>query len=125
MARTLPLAAPRWLMRELESSLQEFGEFLLKAQLARPPAAPYFLRWVRRFLMRPASVEPLTCQVRAFCAGNRARSLGCFAGSMRTGSSPKSRHSDRWRFSLAGRRTMSTAIKLREVAYPALFAVAA
>ena len=29
------------------------------------------------------------------------------------------------RVSLAGRRTMSTAIKLREVAYPALFAAAA
>ena len=29
-------------MRELESSLQEFGEFLLKAQLVRPAAAPYF-----------------------------------------------------------------------------------
>ncbi len=37
-------------MRELESSLQEFGELLLKAQLVRPAAAPYFVRWVRRFL---------------------------------------------------------------------------
>jgi len=37
-------------MRELESSLQEFGEFLLRGQLARPAAAPYFVRWVRRFL---------------------------------------------------------------------------
>jgi len=46
-------------MRELESSLQEFGEFLLKAQLARPAAAPYFVRWVRRFLSRPASDQPL------------------------------------------------------------------
>ena len=54
-------------MRELESSLQEFGEFLLKAQLARPAAAPYFVRWVRRFLARPASDEPLTDQVRGFC----------------------------------------------------------
>jgi hypothetical protein len=35
---------------------------------------------------------------------------------------PRSR---RWRVSVAGRRTMSTAIKLREVAYPALFAAAA
>jgi hypothetical protein len=35
---------------------------------------------------------------------------------------PRSR---RWRVSLAGRRTMSTAIKLREVAYPSLFATAA
>lgn len=35
---------------------------------------------------------------------------------------PRSR---RWRISLAGRRTISTAIKLREVAYPNLFAAAA
>ena len=54
-------------MRELESSLQEFGEFLLKAQLVRPAAAPYFVRWVRRFLSRPASDEPLADQVRGFC----------------------------------------------------------
>ena len=53
-------------MRELESSLQEFGESLLKAQLARP-AAPYFVRWVRRFLSRPASDETLADQVRGFC----------------------------------------------------------
>ena len=53
-------------MRELESSLQEFGEFLLKAQLARPAAAPYFVPWVRRFLSRPASDEPLIDQVRGF-----------------------------------------------------------
>ena len=54
-------------MRELESSLQQFGEFLLKAQLVRPAAAPYFVRWVRRFLARPASDEPLADQVRGFC----------------------------------------------------------
>jgi hypothetical protein len=34
-------------------------------------------------------------------------------------------HSRRWRVSLAGRWTMTTAIKLREVAYPGLFATAA
>jgi hypothetical protein len=34
-------------------------------------------------------------------------------------------HSRRWRVSLAGRRTMAAAIKLREVAYPSLFAAAA
>jgi DNA-binding IclR family transcriptional regulator len=34
-------------------------------------------------------------------------------------------HSRRWRVSLAGRHTMTTAIKLREVAYPSLFAAAA
>jgi hypothetical protein len=33
--------------------------------------------------------------------------------------------SHRWRVPLAGRRTMTTAIKLREVAYPSLFAAAA
>ena len=35
---------------------------------------------------------------------------------------PRSR---RWRVSLSGRRTMTSAIKLREVAYPSLFAIAA
>jgi hypothetical protein len=35
---------------------------------------------------------------------------------------PRSR---RWRVSLAGRRTLSTAIKLRAIAYPALFAATA
>ncbi len=54
-------------MRDLDSSLQEFGEFLLKSQLVRPPAAPCFVRWVRRFLSRPASDEPLADQVRGFC----------------------------------------------------------
>ncbi len=54
-------------MRELESSLQQFGEFLLKAQLARPSAAPYFVRWVRRFLSAPASDKPLEDQVRGYC----------------------------------------------------------
>ena len=54
-------------MRELEASLQEFGEFVLKAQLAPSAAAPYFVRWVRRFLSRPASDEPLLDQVRGFC----------------------------------------------------------
>jgi hypothetical protein len=36
-------------MRDVESSLQAFGEFLLKGQLVRQNAAPYFVRWVRRF----------------------------------------------------------------------------
>jgi len=63
----LAIQGPRGNMRELESPLQEFGEFLLKAQLVRPTAAPYFVRWVRRFLSRPASDEPLTDQVRGFC----------------------------------------------------------
>jgi integrase len=54
-------------MRELESSLQQFGEFILKAQLVKEKAAPYCVRWVRRFLTRPASDEPLADQVRGFC----------------------------------------------------------
>ena len=45
-------------MRELEASLQQFGEFVLKAQLVREKAARYCMRWVRRFLTRPASDEP-------------------------------------------------------------------
>ena len=54
-------------MRELESSLQQFGEFILKARLVKETAAPYCVRWVRRFLVRPASDEPLADQVRRFC----------------------------------------------------------
>jgi integron integrase len=54
-------------MRELETSLQQFGEFLLKARLVAERAAPYCVRWVRRFLQRAASDEPLADQVRRFC----------------------------------------------------------
>jgi hypothetical protein len=54
-------------MRELEASLQQFGEFILKAQLVKEKAAPYCVRWVRRFLTRPASDELLADQVRRFC----------------------------------------------------------
>jgi len=54
-------------MRETESSLQQFGEFLLKRQLVRQSAAPYFVRWVRQFLARPASDEAVADQVRHFC----------------------------------------------------------
>ena len=38
-------------MRELESSLQQFGEFLLKARLARPNAAPYLCQcpWLLQY----------------------------------------------------------------------------
>jgi integron integrase len=54
-------------MRELETSLQQFGEFLLRARLVTERAAPYCVRWVRRFLMRPASDEPLADQTRRFC----------------------------------------------------------
>ena len=54
-------------MRELEASLQQFGEFVLKARLVKETAAPYCVRWVRRFLTRPASNEPVADQVRRFC----------------------------------------------------------
>jgi integron integrase len=54
-------------VRETETSLQQFGEFLLKRQLVRHSAAPYFVRWVRQFLLRQASDEPLADQVRRFC----------------------------------------------------------
>ena len=51
-------------MRELESSLQQFGEFLLRSRLVKETAAPYSVRWVRRFLTRPACDESLADQVR-------------------------------------------------------------
>jgi integrase len=54
-------------VRELDASLQQFGEFLLKAQLVKEKAAPYCVRWVRQFLTRPASDEPLADQIRRFC----------------------------------------------------------
>lgn len=53
-------------MREAETTLQQFGEFLLGTQPARPRAAPYFVRWVRQFLARPAANEPLADRVRRF-----------------------------------------------------------
>ncbi len=49
-------------MREVETSLQQFGEFLLRARFVREKAAPHCVRWVRRFLMRQASDEPLADQ---------------------------------------------------------------
>ena len=55
-------------MRELEASLQEYAEFLVKARLVKEKAAPYCVRWVRSFLNRPASPEPLADQVRRFLA---------------------------------------------------------
>ena len=39
-------------MRELEASLQQFADFLLKALLVRPNAAPFMVRAVRQFLAR-------------------------------------------------------------------------
>jgi integron integrase len=53
-------------MRELETSLQQFGEFLLRGRLVKERAAPHCVRWVRRFLERPASNEPLADQVLRF-----------------------------------------------------------
>ncbi len=54
-------------MREIETLLQRAGEFVLREQLVRERPAPYVVRWVRRFLDRPASNEPLSDQVRRFC----------------------------------------------------------
>ena len=54
-------------MRELETSQQQFREFLLRGRLASERAAPYCVHWIRRFLMRAASDEPLADQVRRFC----------------------------------------------------------
>lgn len=47
--------------------MQQFGEFLLRARLVRENAAPFHVRFVRRFLGRPASTEPLSDRVRSFC----------------------------------------------------------
>jgi integron integrase len=54
-------------MRELESSLQQFGEFLLAGKLVREKSAPHIVRWVRRFLAAPAASESLADQSRRFC----------------------------------------------------------
>lgn len=54
-------------MREVEASLQEFGEFVLRARLVKERAAPHCVRWVRQFLERPAADGPLDDQVRLFC----------------------------------------------------------
>ena len=63
-------------MRELEMSLQQFGEFILKARLVREKAAPYCVRWVRRFLTRQALDGPLADQGRTFCE-ELERESGC------------------------------------------------
>jgi len=49
-------------MREAEASLQESGEFVLRARLVKDRAAPHCVRWVRAFLARPASDGPLAEQ---------------------------------------------------------------
>jgi hypothetical protein len=54
-------------VRETESALQESAEYVLQHRLARQPAAPYIVRWVRQFLAREATAAPLADQVRRFC----------------------------------------------------------
>jgi len=72
--------APRWRaacsehsrrsgVRETESSLQQFAEFLLKQRLVQPKSAPFIVRWVRQFLAHPSEPGTLSDQVRAFCEG--------------------------------------------------------
>jgi len=56
-------------VREQEALLQQFAEFILKAQLVTEKAAPYCVRWVRRFLACPASHDSVADQVRRFCEG--------------------------------------------------------
>ena len=58
---------PEVALRQLEASLQQFGEFLLRGRLVRENAAPHCVRWVRRFLMREVSDEPLPDDLRRFC----------------------------------------------------------
>ena len=67
VASRLPRHESGWTIREIESSLQPFGELLLRGRLVRENAAPHCVRWVRRFLTRKASDEPLADQVRRFC----------------------------------------------------------
>src|SRR5438874_6234152 len=80
-------------MRELEASLQQFGEFVLKAQLMKASAAPYCVRWVRQFLTRLAANEPLADQVRRFCEEleRHTRSAAGFALASRAGRNPEGR----------------------------------
>jgi hypothetical protein len=54
-------------VRELESSLQQFGDFLLKSRFVKEAAAPYCAVFVRQFLSRPATDEALVDRVRRFC----------------------------------------------------------
>ncbi len=54
-------------MRDTDASLQQFGEFLLKARLVTAKAAPWCVRFVRQFLNRPAVDAPLADRVRGFC----------------------------------------------------------
>jgi hypothetical protein len=60
-------------MRERESSLQPFAEFLLKSGFVRETAAPYCVRHVRRFLSRPATNAALGTRVRESANSSNAR----------------------------------------------------
>ena len=53
-------------MRDRDPLLQQFAEFILKTRVFTPKAAPYAVRWIRRFLARPASDESIADQVRRF-----------------------------------------------------------
>jgi integrase len=55
-------------MLELESELQKYGEFLLKANLVPERMAPFFVRWVRWFLKYGGSEASLAERMDRFCA---------------------------------------------------------
>lgn len=55
--------------RDLEPLLQQFAEYILKAGIFTDKTAPFAVRWVRTFLSRPATTEPLDLQLRNFCEG--------------------------------------------------------
>lgn len=59
-------AGPTFPLRELEPSLQQFGEVLWKAHLVRRKSAPLVVRRVRRFLSGPATDESVADQLRRF-----------------------------------------------------------
>lgn len=62
-------------MRELESMLQQFGEFLLKARLVKENAAPHCVGWVRRFLTAPTTEGALADRARRFCEELESRKV--------------------------------------------------
>jgi integron integrase len=60
--------------REVEASLQAFGEFLLRSRLVQEKVAPYCVRWVRQFLNSPGGDGSLSERVRAYCEWLSTRS---------------------------------------------------
>lgn len=80
-------------MREIEASLQQFADFLLKAQLVKEQAAPYCVRWVRRFLTRPAANEPLAGSRRRVPVPRRTGALVPYRAATPTGCGASSRTS--------------------------------